>query len=383
MNLLYIVESAATGVGRHLIDLIDGALAAGHRIDVVYSPIREDDLFRQGRERLSRMGVRFAAVPMRRAPGAWDMAPLLAIRRHVRRFGPFDVIHGHSSKGGMMARLAGLGSGARVIYTPHAISTLDPTLPRLKRIVYHAGEWVLALASDMIVAVSTEEQRHIVGLGIPARKVKAVLNAIDPPEITDRDTMRRLLGLDEQALAVGFVGRLSRHKAIDVMIGSFAAAWKSDPKLRLIVIGDGDLAATARAEASASGCAPAVSWLGARDARAYYPAFDVLAQPSRFEGLSYALLEAAGAGVPVIATDVGGTRDVIEDGVNGLVMPEIGDAAAFARGLRQATAPETLARLTAAARKRVERGGVARMVNETLALYRPDGRSARPGRGEI
>lgn len=75
MNILYIVESAATGVARHLLDLIDGVRAAGHRVAVIYSPAREDGIFRAGRERLSRDGIDFHAVPMRRAPGPWDWGP--------------------------------------------------------------------------------------------------------------------------------------------------------------------------------------------------------------------------------------------------------------------------------------------------------------------
>lgn len=371
MNILYIVECPATGVGRHLIDLIDGVRAHGHTAEVIYSPVREDGLFRQARARLGGDGVRFTAIPMRREPGLWDVAACWRIRRHVRRFGPYDVIHGHSSKGGMMARLAAIGSGARVVYTPHAISTLDPTLSRLKRLVYHAGEWALALLTDVIVAVSTQEGEHIGTLGVPGRKVTTILNAVEPPEALPREAVRRELGLRDDQLAVGFVGRLSRHKAIDVMVDAFASVWRERPGLRLIVIGDGELTEPSKARAEAAGCGPAISWLGAREALPYYSAFDLLAQPSRFEGLSYSLLEAAGTGVPVITTDVGGARDVIENGVNGVIVPRIGDADAFARELGTLAGDRTkLAGMAATARRSIARGGVARMVAETLAVYR-------------
>jgi glycosyltransferase involved in cell wall biosynthesis len=371
MNILYIVECPATGVGRHLVDLIDGARAHGHTVEVIYSPAREDALFIRARDRLGTDGVRFTAVAMRREPGPWDLGALRAIRRHIRRSGPYDVIHGHSSKGGMMARLAAIGSTARVVYTPHAISTLDPTLSGLKRRIYHAGEWTLARLTDVLIAVSTHEGEHMRRLGIPARKIAVVLNAVEPPEGAPREAARRELGLRDDQLAVGFVGRLGPHKAIDVMVDAFARVWRDRPGARLIVIGDGEQTGTAKAQADAAGCGAAVSWLGARDALPYYRAFDLLAQPSRYEGLSYSLLEAAGTGLPVVATDVGGTRDVIEHGVNGIIVPRVGDADAFARELRALMEnPAALAGMASAAGRAIRHGGVARMVAETLALYR-------------
>lgn len=371
MKVLYVVESAATGVARHLLDLIDGAHAAGHCVNVIYSPAREDAIFRAGRERLAAGGVDFRAVPMRRAPGPWDLGPVLAVRREIAAKGPFDVIHGHSSKGGMIARLAGLGSRARIVYTPHAISTLDPDLPPLKRFVYRAGERALACMTDVVVAVASGEGTHLAALGIPAVKIHVVLNRVDPPKpARTREDVRAELELRDGDLAIGFVGRLGAHKGIDVMVAAFAKVRAARPFLRLVVIGDGEGRARAERLAAASGCAADIRWLGAREALGYYAAFDLLAQPSRYEGLSYTMLEAAGMGLPVVATDVSGTRDVIEDGKTGIVVPRVGDADAFAAAL-DAIAGDKVLRDSLAnnAISRIRGGGVARMVAETLAVY--------------
>ncbi|MDE1149992.1 MAG: glycosyltransferase [Azospirillaceae bacterium] len=369
LRVLHIVESAATGVGRHLLDLLEGTLAQGHGADVLFSPTREDDIFRQGRARLT--NVHFRAIAMRRAPTPTDLKALWAVKRHMASFGPYDIIHGHSSKGGMLARLAGIGTKARVVYTPHAISTLDPNLTGPKRALFHVGEVALACLTDQIIAVSTGEREHIIGLGIPADKVTTITNGIEPPVTAPRDDTRRELGLAPHHLAIGFVGRLTAHKGIDILIDSFARAHAVAPHARLIIIGDGDAGDDARTRAEALGCSTAITWLGARDAVRYYGAFDLLAQPSRYEGLSYTLLEAAGLGLPIIATDVGGTRDVIVDDVTGVVSPSHEAApGAFADLLcALVTDPGRLARYADAAFAHVGPGGRARMVTRTLSLY--------------
>lgn len=371
MNILYIVESAATGVARHLLDLIDGVRAAGHRVAVIYSPAREDGIFRAGRERLSRDGIDFHAVPMRRAPGPWDWGAVLAARRYIAAKGPFDVIHGHSSKGGMIARLAGIGARARIVYTPHAISTLDPALPPLKRFVYGAGERALAQLTDFVVAVSTGEGAHLEALGVSPAKIRVVFNRIEPPKRPrTREDVRAELALRDCDLAIGFVGRLGAHKGIDVMIAAFAKARAAHPALRLILIGDGEGREEAKRQAADLGCDPDIRWLGAREALGYYAGFDLLAQPSRYEGLSYTMLEAAGVGLPIVATDVSGTRDVIEDGKTGIVVARVGDVDAFAAALNEIAGNKSLRdSLANNAISRIRAGGVARMVAETLAVY--------------
>ncbi len=368
MRILHILEAASTGVARHVLDLADGMSRAGHSIAVIYSPLREDDLFRNGRARLK--DVRFHSVEMRRAPGPWDLAPTLQARRLVAQGGPYDVIHGHSSKGGMIARLAGIGSGSAVVYTPHAISTQDPTLGGAKRLVYGAGERMLAWLTDRIVAVSSAECEHIVTLGIPREKLVVIPNGVAPATGPTRQAARAALGLPEDALVIGFVGRLSPQKAIDVLIAAFAPVARANPKARLLVIGEGEEGAAARQQAESLGCAPQVTWLGAVDALPRYPAFDLFAQPSRYEGFSYAVLEAASHGVAVLTTDVGGSREAIADGVGGLIVPP--DAPeAFAKALASLTGdPSRLAAMGRAARESMGAvDGRQRMVDATLAVY--------------
>jgi glycosyltransferase involved in cell wall biosynthesis len=371
LRILHVVESAATGVARHVLDLADGSARAGHRTDVIYSPVREDDLFRRGRERLGRQGVAFHSVAMRRDPGPWDLPTVLQVRRLVSEHGPFDIIHGHSSKGGMLARLAGIGSKAAVVYTPHAISTQDPVLGGLKRMIFKQGEKALARLTDRIIAVSSAECDHIAGLGIPRGKLAVIPNGVGRPTGPTREQARAKLGLAGDNLAIGFVGRLSRQKGIDVMISGFAPVAKADPKAHLVVIGEGEGGDLARATAETLGCASQIVWLGAVDALQYFPAFDLFAQPSRYEGFSYAILEAASHGVPALTTDVGGSRETVTDGVTGVIVPP-DQAALFAEAFVALAAdrPQLAAMTRAAAETAGRVDGRQRMVDATLALYR-------------
>lgn len=368
LRIVHVVESAATGVGRHVLDIADGATRAGHRTDVIYSPLREDAIFRAGRAALTK--VRFDAVPMQRNPGPWDLPTVAAVRRLVASGGPYDVIHGHSSKGGMLARLAGVRNGAAVVYTPHAISTQDPALGGPKRAVFHVGETLLSRLTDRIIAVSTAECDHIVGLGVPRSKLAVIPNGVARPSGPTRDVARAMLKLPGDCFAAGFVGRLGWQKAIDVMITAFAPVAKADRQARLVVIGEGPDGKAARGMAEVLGCAGQVMWLGAVDAREYYPAFDLFAQPSRYEGFSYAVLEAASHGVAVLTTDVGGSRETVTEGVSGMIVPPNDPEAFSAAFATLASDRQRLADMGEAARRQMAAvDGRQRMIDATLALY--------------
>jgi len=368
LRILHIVESAATGVARHVLDLVEGAGEAGHQTDVIYSPLREDDLFRAGRARLN--SVDFEPLAMRRDPGPWDVPVVSRVRRLVAANGPYDVIHGHSSKGGMLARLGGIGSGSAVVYTPHAISTQDPGLGSLRRFIFKAGEKALARLTDRIIAVSTAEADHIASLGVPRDKLIVIPNGVSRPTGPSRESARAALGLPDDVLVAGFVGRLSRQKGIDIMIASFAYVAQADPKARLVVIGDGEGSQLARQMAEMVGCASQILWLGTVDARQYFPAFDLFTQPSRYEGFSYAVLEAASYGIPILTTDVGGSRETVTAGVNGLIVPSDSSPAFSDAFVGLVADRDRLAGMAEAAREALTgMDGRQRMVEATLALY--------------
>jgi glycosyltransferase involved in cell wall biosynthesis len=177
------------------------------------------------------------------------------------------------------------------------------------------------------------------------------------------------MGVTDDAIVVGFVGRLVEQKAPEVLIEAFAATARMESRVRLALVGNGPLEAPMRALAARLGVADKVIWLGERDARGVLAGFDLFALSSRKEGLPYVVLEAMAAGLPVVATTSAGCEILVIPGVNGMLVPA-DDADGFGRALIQlVTNPAELLQYGAASRERVSQFTIDAMVERTLDAY--------------
>src|SRR3954454_22193203 len=180
-RVLMVVESSSGGTGRHVLDLCDGLIARGCEVHLIYSTGRIDALFIERLSGLPRL--RRTALRMRTGIHPSDFAVARAVRRYARDHGPFDAIHGHSSKGGAIARLAALGTGVPAFYTLHGLIMMDSGLAAWKRAFYLSIELGLSLRTTRIIAVSPEEQRAAVRLGLGKSRVALVPNGIGPARL--------------------------------------------------------------------------------------------------------------------------------------------------------------------------------------------------------
>jgi len=366
-RVLLVVESSSGGTGRHVLDLADGLMRRGCEVHLAYSTRRLDEIFVRRLEGLG--GLRSLALLMRTAPHPSDVAALWRLRRYARRFGPFDIVHGHSSKGGAMARLAALGTPAASLYTIHGLVMMDPLLARWKRLMYLTIERVLSAATSRIIAVAPEELREAVRLGLGKDRLVLIPNGVGPSDLTPRESARRELGLADDQIAIGFVGRLVSAKAPEVLVEAMAEARKSLPKLRLVMVGSGPTQQALHDISRKLGVFESIKWLGHRDAREVMAAFDLLAMPSRKEGLPYVILEAMAAGLPIVATSTAGVEILVEPGVNGLVVPP-DRPGEFAQALISlAGNADRLARFGQASRRMVRRFTIDQMVDATMDQY--------------
>jgi glycosyltransferase involved in cell wall biosynthesis len=324
LRVLLVLEAAGGGTGRHVIDLAEGLIKRNHNVCLVYSPDRAEGSFRTAVENMH--GIELLQLPMSRNPGLGDINSVRQLRQLIKENGPFDILHGHSSKAGALLRLAHRGLTGCCFYTPHAMVTLDPELGFAKSALYAAIERYLGKYSDQILCVSEEERTHAMLCGIPAQTLTVVHNGISlegkEPRSLDRHWARNYLRLKDDLIVIGTVGRLGHQKAFDRLIRAFAMIAPGQAKLALVIIGDGPDRKAAEDLACNLGISRRVIFAGAEDGLALMPAFDIFALSSRYEGFPYVLLEAASCRLPIVMTEVGGASAMVEDGQTGFIVKQ-------------------------------------------------------------
>jgi glycosyltransferase involved in cell wall biosynthesis len=319
LKICFVLEPLHAGVGRHVVDVARDLADRGHEIHILYSPVRLEPQFLADLTRHPR--IRCHAIKMMPGLCAGDALAFWRVKEYVKTNGPFDVIHGESSKGGGFARLLKLFGAKTVLYSPHAFVTLSPLLPFAKRWVFKNIEALLSHLTDVIVCSSQSEREHAIGLGISPQKLAVIVNGRAPAQVRDRASIRADLGFAAENVVIGFAGRLEAQKAPQRLIDACRRLLPQLPQLRLLVIGDGTQRGKLEASLREAALEDRVTWLGAVDAVQYMPAMDILAIPSMYEGFPYVLLEALHAGLPVVSTPVGGVKEGIIPGRNGIIVP--------------------------------------------------------------
>ncbi|MFC3165266.1 glycosyltransferase family 4 protein [Ciceribacter thiooxidans] len=369
LSVLQVLEPSGGGSGRHFIDLCGGLAAQGHAVTAVYSPVRAEARFVE--DLLSRNRHRVIALPMQRAVGPWDAVAWWQLREIIKREGPFDIIHGHSSKAGALTRLRLPGRHTPRVYTPHAFRTMDPTLGDKGRLVYGAVERFLGRhLSERVICVSDSEYDHAISLGIPAGKLRVVVNGVAPVPSDRRAELRAGWDIPDEAVVFGFVGRLQPQKAPERLVAAFARTAAQMPQAHLLMIGAGEMEAELRRQIATTGVSDRIRLTAELPGNEAIQAFDALVMPSRYEAMSYVMLEAATAGKPLILSEVGGVSTVLEDGVNGILVGNDDDPTELAAAMASLGDPATRTRLTANAVARAGRYGLDVMVSQTLSVYR-------------
>ncbi len=322
MRILHIVEATLAGVGRHVTDLAGAQREVGHEVVVVYGTTRESDGFRRARSELD--GVTWVPidVPLRPDPSLARAAR--TSWRTIRTFRP-DVVHGHSTLGGLLARLAPPGPW-RIVYTPNAVYSMNPDLGHRLRLGVDVVERTLARRTDTIIAVSPEERDHLLGLGVNARRIRVVANGIPAVAAADRRSVRSSLGVPQGVPVLGFVGRLDHQKAPHHLLDAFEIVAAARGDAHLLVVGDGQLRPQLerRLRSRSPSVADRVHLVGERPGTWAMAAMDLLVQPSRYEGFSYVLIEAAHLGLPMVVSSAAGSA-LLRDGPAELVEVPVGD----------------------------------------------------------
>ena len=362
LNILHVFRAPVGGLFRHVLDLAQEQIARGHRVGLIADSntggARADAVLQQLAPSLA-LGL--SRIPMRRHVGPSDVFVLAHVMRRIAQ-SRADVVHGHGAKGGAYARMAFNGRRAVRAYTPHGGSLLfahDSLAGKL----YLTTEKLLMLGGDLFLfesAYSAEVFRR--KIGTPAGLVRVVHNGVSRKEFEPIVTQA-------DATDLVFMGELRPVKGIDVLIDAIARLNREGRNVTATLVGDGPDRDALHAQVERLGLASRIRFMPAMPARQAQTLGRIMVVPSRAESLPYVVLEAAAAGVPMIATNVGGIPEIYGPLSESLVAPE--DAGALAQAImRTIDHPEAAAQVTSRLREQVAASfSVEKMVDGVLTAY--------------
>lgn len=263
--------------------------------------------------------VQIVHLPVTDLLPAWSFLFSFLVWAWINR-GSFQIIHAHNAAMGVISSIVGWLIGKKVIVK----------IPSLKYVQYLNGgtltrelrRWILTRKTDRFIAVSSEMAQSLLAAGIARGKLALISNGIEltVPCNTDPGTLKNEVSGDSSRPVVLFVGRLVKEKGVDRLL----KVWASLPgheRMLLLIVGDGPLREDLESQTKTLRLLASVRFVGHQaDVSKFYSIADLFVLPSKTEGMSNSLLEAMAAGLPVVASNVGGNKDVIEDKQSGFLV---------------------------------------------------------------
>jgi glycosyltransferase involved in cell wall biosynthesis len=288
-----------------------------------------------------RAGVALHILPsLVRSLHPWkDAVALVQLERFMRR-GGFDVVHTHSSKAGILGRIAARRAGVQtVIHTVHGLA-FHPYQAEWRNWLYVRAERIAARSCDAIIGVSQKAIEGAIAAGIGAREqyVKVLSGMELEPFLEAGDRLspreaRRRLSIPEDAPVIGKIARLFPLKGHDAFLRAAALIAAEAPDCRFLLVGDGILRSALEERARRLGIADRLHFAGLvapEEVPLHIQAMDVVVHTSLREGIARAIPQAGAVGKPIVAYDLDGAPEVVRDGVSGYLVPP-GDVRAIAR----------------------------------------------------
>jgi len=309
--------------------------------------------------------ARRRALPLLPVPVAGEADPrfLLRFRRLVRDWAP-DVVHLHSRRGAdTLGAVAARWAGAKLVMT-RRVDNPDPRwLVGLKYPLFHR-----------VIAISEAIRDLLVRQGVDPAKIRRISSALDPGPFQgpcEKEAFRRDFGLSPGDVVVGMAAQFIPRKGHEVLLHAIPHILKQHPAARFLLFGQGPLRESISGKVEAAHLQDSVLLPGFRnDLPRILPCLDLLVHPASMEGMGVILLQAGAAGIPVVATAVGGIPEVVVHGQTGLLVPP-GDPLRLASAVASLLS-DTQGRLSMgeAARERVRSEfSVDRMVEGNLSVY--------------
>ncbi len=324
LRILHVLRAPVGGLFRHVCDLALEQTARGHVVGVIADKNTGGDNAERTLATLQqKLALGVSRIPMSRHAGLNDIAAVRYVATHARQL-KADVVHGHGAKGGAFARLG--ANDALRVYTPHG-GSLHYSRANPVGFAYLAVEKLLLQKTDLVLFESAYAKAVFERkVGVPSGLSQVVHNGLRPEEF-------EAVIHEPDAADILFVGELRKLKGVDVLIEAIARLKSNGSTLRTVIVGDGPDREAFEALARSRGIETQIDFAGAMPARSAFAKGRLLVVPSRAESLPYIVLEGIAAGLPVIATNVGGIPEIFDLDAGALLPPN--DAEALASAIRK------------------------------------------------
>ncbi len=316
LRILHSVRTPVGGIFRHILDLANGQVDRGHHVGIIADSLTGGERAKAALAEIApRLTLGVHRIAIRREPFPTDVLVWARFTRLIHRLKP-DVLHGHGAKAGAFIRLKSRSKHTIRVYTPHGGSLHYP-LSTFKGALYGRLERTLMNNTDLFLFESTfardTYQRMI---GTPKGLVRCVFNGVTADEFDPVVKAR-------DATDIVYVGEFRHIKGADLLIDAVARLRADGKPVTLTLAGDGEETENLKAQIQKLGLTDAVRFIGHVKARYGFSKGSVLVVPSRGDSMPYVVIEAAAAGIPMVAANVGGIPEIFGSHADALFAPNI------------------------------------------------------------
>jgi glycosyltransferase involved in cell wall biosynthesis len=363
LRILHATRAPVGGIFRHILDVANGQADRGHHVGIITDSLtggeRAEQALAEIAPRLT-LGVHRVAILREVVPA--DVLAWLRFQRLIRRLKP-DVLHGHGAKAGAFTRLLTAASRRIRIYTPHGGSLHYP-VTTLKGNIFARLERALMDNTDLFLFESAfARDTYQRTIGTPKGLVRCVFNGVTDGEFEP-------VARAEDATDVAYVGEFRHIKGADLLIDAVARLRAEGRPVTLTLGGDGEESANLKAQVERLGLGDIVRFIGHVKARYGFSKGSLLVVPSRGDSMPFVVIEAAAAGVPMIAANVGGIPEIFDTHTDALFASS--NATAMADAIKAAldNPAATLERARLLRERILQHFSQQAMVEGVLAGYR-------------
>jgi glycosyltransferase involved in cell wall biosynthesis len=322
-RILHAVRAPVGGIFRHILDVANGQADRGHHVGLIADSLTGGERATAALAEIApRLKLGVHRIAIHREPHLTDAVVWGRMARLIRRLNP-DVLHGHGAKAGAFVRMKGASDKTIRVYTPHGGSLHYPP-STVKGALYSRLERALMDRTDLFLfesAFARDTYQRMIGT--PKGLVRCVFNGVTADEF---DPVVKA----EDATDIVYVGEFRHIKGADLLVDAVARLRSDGRPVTLTLAGDGEETEAIKAQIARLGLGEAVRLIGHVKARYGFSKGSLLVVPSRGDSMPYVVIEAAAAGIPMVAANVGGIPEIFGSHTDALFAPGIAAAIADA-----------------------------------------------------